>query len=143
MYLRNTVRLKNVVAPLSRVVGQYWVGDDRRRGDGIRSSCVFVKEDTRAEDADSMEAGRDEVSTKLAAVIADLIIGLLALGVEVEGRSRSNMEKKHRVCVRVFRVFVELHCVRQGVLGGRKLQGAFERAGAVKEAGQQSKVCTV
>lgn len=137
----NAVGLKKVVVPSvgwSHVVKKYWVGGDRRRGDSIRSSNVFVKGNASAERADSGEAGCDEVRAKIAKTIAHLIIRLLARGVQVEGRWRLDVDKEHGM-------LVEFHgenrdnvdCIT-GSPG--KLRDDFEEAFDAKNVVQESSV---
>ena len=82
-----------------------------------------------AENTDSMEAGRDEVTVQIGEATADLVFCSLALGVEVEGPMRTRLNEEHRM-------LVELHGERrnnvgyiiENIVGDVKLNGDFERA---------------
>jgi hypothetical protein len=130
MHFINPIGLKNVVVPSfgwSQVVKEFWVADDRTRGESIRSNSVFVKGQASAERADTGKAGRDEPGAKIEELTAHLIIRWLAPGVKVDGRWRLNFDKEHGMVL-------ELHGEhRNNVDCTLKLMDDFERAVEVKK----------
>ena len=85
------------------IVEEEWIGWYGSWHEGVGGDGVLVKAQTGAECADGGQARGDEGVANITEVIAHLIIGLLSLGVEIEGTSGLHSYEEDRV-------FVEFNC---------------------------------